>query len=115
MSLINTAIVFTLAAIWFGEPNSLEARPLVSGFVMDQTGARVRDASVTLQGEGQHLTVKTADDGGYSLQPKPGRFTITVTHPGFCPWRRPEFVVGIRDSIQFDFEITVCQRKHGML
>jgi Carboxypeptidase regulatory-like domain len=60
---------------------------LISGTVVDQTGAAVAGAEVKLTGEApsQNRTVSTAEDGQFSiLNIEPGPFQLTTTSPGFA-------------------------------
>jgi hypothetical protein len=60
---------------------------LISGTVVDQTGAAFAGAEVKLTGEApsQNRTVSTAEDGQFSiLNIEPGPFQLTTTSPGFA-------------------------------
>ena len=60
---------------------------LISGTVVDQTGAAFAGAEVKLTGEApsQNRTVSTAEDGQFSiLNIEPGPFQLTITSPGFA-------------------------------
>jgi len=61
---------------------------VISGTVVDQTGASVAGAEVKLTREppSQNRTVTTAEDGQFSLTGvDPGPFELTVTSAGFAP------------------------------
>jgi hypothetical protein len=60
---------------------------LISGAVVDQTGAAVAGAEVKLTREplSQNRTVSTAENGQFSLPNiEPGPFQLTITSPGFA-------------------------------
>jgi hypothetical protein len=60
---------------------------LISGTVVDQTGAAVAGAEVQLTREppSQNRTVSTGEDGQFSLlNIEPGPFQLTITSPGFA-------------------------------
>ena len=59
---------------------------LISGTVVDQTGAAVAGAEVKLIREGSPArTVATTEDGQFSvLNIEPGPFQLTITSPGFA-------------------------------
>jgi Carboxypeptidase regulatory-like domain len=60
---------------------------LISGTVVDQTGASVAGAEVKLTREppSQNQTVSTAEDGQFSLlNIEPGPFQLTISSPGFA-------------------------------
>ena len=60
---------------------------LISGTVVDQTGAAVAGAEVKLTGEApsQNRTVSTAEDGQFHLlNIEPGPFHLTISSPGFA-------------------------------
>jgi hypothetical protein len=59
---------------------------LISGTVVDQTGAAVAGAEVKLIREGSPArTVSTTEDGQFSvLNIEPGPFQLTITSPGFA-------------------------------
>jgi Carboxypeptidase regulatory-like domain len=60
---------------------------VISGIVVDQTGAAVAGAEVKLTGEpqSQNRTVSTSEDGQFSLlNIDPGPFQLTITSTGFA-------------------------------
>lgn len=64
-----------------------------SGLVMDQSGALIIGASVTVKGVDEPL--KTGRDGHFVTSCLPyGRYIVTIQSPGFAPARRP-LVIGL--------------------
>ena len=60
----------------------------ISGTVEDSTGAVVAGAKISLLSQDTGLTRETVStgDGAYAFQDLPvGKFTVTVTAPGFAP------------------------------
>ena len=57
----------------------------ITGTVVDQNGAVVPNANVTVKGEGgQEFTVATSDNGTYRIPAVPnGLYTVTITSTGF--------------------------------
>ncbi len=57
----------------------------ITGTVIDQNGAVIPNASVTVKGEGgQEFTVTTSDNGTYHIPSiSSGFYTVTVSSPGF--------------------------------
>lgn len=81
----------------------------VKGVVTDIANSRVTKATVTVEdANGQKLRDQTAPDGTYSIELKPGTYTISVRSTGFCGVRRAAFVVQKHSEIQFDFQLWAC-------
>jgi hypothetical protein len=69
------------------EPAAQQVRGILSGTVVDQTGAAVAGAEVKLTREHppQNRTISTAEDGQFSLlNVEPGPFQLTITSAGFA-------------------------------
>jgi iron complex outermembrane receptor protein len=67
----------------------------VSGTVMDQTGATVPGATVSLAGPGQNLSTVSGARGDYVFRNVlSGTYRLTVTLVGFAPATRDDVVVG---------------------
>lgn len=67
----------------------------VSGTVVDQTGAAVPGATVSLAGPGQNATTTSGARGDYAFRDVPsGTYRITVTLVGFAPATRADVAVG---------------------
>ena len=72
----------------------------VSGIVLDQLGARLPGATVTLVGEARDVASATSDgDGGYSVaNVAPGRYRLRVELSGFATALTEPFYVGSRPA-----------------
>ena len=80
----------------------------VKGVVSDISDARIRNATLTF-GDGVHeYDTQTQDDGTYSLELKPGAYTMRVHSNGFCTLRRGAFVLQKHSTVQFNFQMWVC-------
>jgi Carboxypeptidase regulatory-like domain len=81
----------------------------VSGLVTDTSGARIAEAFLIFESEGQTYRVWTNESGAYSINLAPGTYTVSVSgRPGFCQSRRGDFVAQEGSKIQFNFEVWVC-------
>lgn len=70
------------------QQSDLQASGSISGRVVDQSGAAVGGARVTLgrEGQSQNLEVLTDDDGQFSFaNVVPGPFQLTITYPDLAP------------------------------
>src|SRR5438876_750748 len=101
------------ACLCYGAVSQSSSR--MSGAVIDENASRVEGATLTFHRESGDISARTAQDGSYSLALKPGHYTATVRHEGFCEWHRPGFVIQPNNSIRFDFELIACPRAHGMV
>jgi hypothetical protein len=80
----------------------------IEGVLVDITDARIANATLTF-GSGKHeYWTKTRQDGAYSIELKPGTYTMTVESHGFCTLRRSGFVLQKRTTVRFNLQMWVC-------
>lgn len=90
------------------------ARPLeqpsaeVKGIVTDINAAGVTKAIVVFESQGRKYQVETGADGAYAIQLKPNTYTVSISHFGFCGFRRAAFMAKKNSQIHFDFQLWVC-------
>ena len=80
----------------------------IEGVVVDVTGARIQNAVLIFANETREFSTKTGGDGTYSIELKPGKYTMEVTSGGFCTVRRAAFVLRHRSTVQFNLQMWVC-------
>jgi hypothetical protein len=100
------AVLLLLATVRVGS----EAKPTatVKGVVLDIASARIWNAKLTF-GDGVHqYDTQTREDGAYSIELKPGTYTMSVYSYGFCTLRRAAFVLQEHSMVQFNFQMWVC-------
>jgi outer membrane receptor protein involved in Fe transport len=82
---------------------------VVSGTVLDASGAGVAGAAVTLTGGPVRLTGTTEAAGSYRFTNVPnGTYDVTVLHVGFRPARRTMIQVGSADVLVPDITLAVA-------
>ena len=82
----------------------------ISGTVTDQSGAVVSGATVvaTAEATNRSTTRRTSSDGEYGISPLvPGRYTLTVTSPGFQRFVQRGVVAGSQQAASLDVTLTV--------
>src|SRR6202789_4698435 len=81
------------AALTFGTALAQQTTGTVKGALLDDSGASVPAANVTLTGPGTAKTVKTAQtqaDGTFTFSGLvPGQYTMGVAYPGFATIAKP--------------------------
>lgn len=80
----------------------------VKGVVTDVSDTRVTSAILIFESAGQSYRVETGEDGAYEVRLKPNTYTVSITHFGFCRYRRAAFVAKNGSQINFDFQLWVC-------
>ena len=84
----------------------------IVGTVIDQTGAIVANAKVTVSDveRGIHLQTTTNDSGQYVASPlRVGRYTVTVEHPGFKKAVSVPVDLDVQQRIAVDISLQVGQ------
>src|SRR5215469_6539415 len=87
-----------------------EATASITGTVLDQSGAAVKDATVTAKDVDRNtsLTTQTNDDGAYSFPRVPvGNYEVNVTAQGFQTAKRPKFELILNQTARLDFQLHV--------
>ncbi len=80
----------------------------IHGTVIDQTGAVVAGADVSLNNQDTGLTLHTttASDGAYTFSPvKIGRYNIIVTAPGFATAQQNNVTVDVQQKVLASFRL----------
>jgi hypothetical protein len=105
--------VAVLTAILFALPCTIAAQVdtgAIVGAVVDNTGASVPGAMVTVTNEntGIKQTVVAGAGGGYSLSPlKLGTYTVSVASPGFKTTLRAHIDVTIQSRLEVNVQLQV--------
>src|SRR5689334_21805031 len=84
----------------------------VTGTVMDQTGAHVANAEVTLQNLATNIETKVTSNarGAYTFpNVAPGTYSLRIELSGFKSARIPEITVGVNQVIQQDVLLSIGQ------
>jgi len=102
------SVLFFLSKITFPLVTIRGAQATVEGVVVDISNARIANATVTFGSGVDESNIKTQQDGTYSIMLKPGTYKISVSKPGFCPFRRAGFVLPERSSVRFGLQMWVC-------
>lgn len=100
----------TLVVILTAAPVRAQTGGAVTGSVTDPTDRAVVAAEVTAEREGHGLVRRTMTGatGLYRLVDLlPGRYTITVTAPGFEPARRTGVLVRVDSSLDLDLRLSL--------
>ena len=83
----------------------------VRGVLMDDSGAVIPAASVSVTGAGVAKTPQTQGDGTFSvLGLAPGQYTVSVTYPGFAPFSKA-VNVGASAPVQMTIRLAVSAEK----
>jgi len=90
-------VLLLVAALTIGAALAQQTTGIIKGTLLDDSGASVPAANVTLTGPGSAKTVKTAQtqaDGTYTFTGLvPGQYTMGVVYPGFATIAKPVTVV----------------------
>src|SRR5262245_12197116 len=90
------ALVYCMSAAAVAQAQSISGR--IAGTVTDETGAAVRNASVTVTNEGTGAQRRaTSDENGFYVAPElpVGLYTIRVEGRGFAPATRTRVKVDV--------------------
>ena len=83
----------------------------VRGVLMDDSGAVIPAANVTVTGAGVTKTPQTQGDGTFSaVGLAPGQYTVSVTYPGFAPFSKA-VNVGASAPVQMTIRLAVSAEK----
>lgn len=91
-------ISFLLLVAGFGPRAAAQSSAVVSGQVVDSTGAAIKGATVTLVRPSTKVTNTTSSDaaGVYILPPVAvGTYELTVTAAGFSPWHDKDIILEV--------------------
>jgi len=80
----------------------------IEGVVVDIMDARVSNATLTFETGSREYWTKTRQDGTYSIELKPGTYTMRVESNGFCTLRRSGFVLQKHTAVAFNLQLWVC-------
>jgi Carboxypeptidase regulatory-like domain len=108
--LITSSIFVTLIITHFARAQ--EYRATIVGTVVDQAGAVITSASVTLTNEASNISAstKTSEDGIFQFAyVQPGSYTMTVVQSGFSKLVRRGLVVQVGQRV--DVELKGQQRR----
>ncbi len=103
-----TAVLFLL--LMFVSVGAQEFRGSLTGKVTDPNGAVVPGATVTIKNVGTNVenTATTNDDGSFDFPLlQPGKYTLTVTHPGFKTAMREDVAIQVADKLMLDIRMEV--------
>ncbi|MGB2626931.1 MAG: carboxypeptidase regulatory-like domain-containing protein [Candidatus Acidiferrum sp.] len=84
----------------------------ISGTVLDQSGAVVPKAMVTVRsaGSGIEQSVSTDSQGFYSFPSLPiGRYDMEIAVPGFRPYRRSGIIIDANSALSIDAQLQLGQ------
>jgi hypothetical protein len=103
------AVKKTLAGYYSVDGKVASASSTARGTLIDPSGARVPETSLTFEDREHHkFETLTAKDGTYSISLEPGPYTVEASHVGFCVMRRGEFYLEKGATADFDFDLVLC-------
>jgi hypothetical protein len=83
----------------------------LKGVLMDDSGAVIPAAKVSLAGGSGTKTVSTQADGSYTFVGlAPGNYTVSVTFPGFATFSK-QVTVNAGNSVQFPIQLDISSEK----
>jgi hypothetical protein len=80
----------------------------IEGVVVDITDARIWNATLTFGTGNRDYRTKTRQDGTYSIELKPGTYSMKAESYGFCTLRRSGFVLQKHTTVQFNLQMWLC-------
>ena len=83
---------------------------LITGTVLDPTGAVVPKATITVTDLGTHLVrIATSDERGYYIIPQlpPATYSVVISKQGFATAERPPLQLHVNDEATIDFKLTL--------
>jgi hypothetical protein len=90
------------------------AATVLKGHIIDIHGSFISEADISIKRGGHSVLVHSDRYGQYSLELTAGKYTIEVTHPGFCQARRSSFYLSNGTTVDIDVRLLVCARQHQM-
>src|SRR2546423_181611 len=112
-SLRNFLLIFLLAAIVPAFAQTPTAT--LNGKVVDQTGAVIPQATVTVTASGgQQSTATTDQGGGFEIRAlAPGTYSVAAAAKGFAPLSNPgvELVAGQKQTLNLALQVEVQEQK----
>jgi hypothetical protein len=97
-----------LLLVQLPERTAAQSTAKVEGVVVDITDARIAKATLTFGDGTREYWTKTRWDGTYTIELKPGTYTMKVGSYGFCTLRRSAFVLQKHTTVQFNLQMWVC-------
>jgi hypothetical protein len=82
----------------------------ISGTVVDSTGAAIPSAQVLIHDDdtGSQRTLTTSSDGAFSAPSVGvGRYTVTVSAPGFTAYKRTDVTVTVGQTLELTLKLSV--------
>jgi len=108
---LSVFFLFSAALFTLGRPSEAqEFRGSILGRVTDPSGALVPGAEITVKNEETNVSMSAVSnaDGNYNVPfISPGRYTVSVSLPGFKTIVRNGIVVQVQDKIVLDFVLEV--------
>jgi hypothetical protein len=109
----NYLLIFLLAAVVPAVAQAPTAT--LSGKVVDQTGAVIPQATVTVTAPGGKQSTATTDQGGgFEISAlAPGTYSVAAAAKGFAPFSKPgvELVVGQKQTLDLALQVQVQEEK----
>ena len=108
------ALVFTIGCILVHPPAHLSAQStfdMVRGSALDQTGAAVPGAAITLHNvdENSNLMVISDNSGNFSFENlKPGHYTVTAVKEGFARASVSQLELTARQTLRVDVTLSIA-------
>jgi hypothetical protein len=103
------------ATLWTSETRAQSAAGNIYGKVMDEQGAALLGAAVTLTGVGAPLTATTAAGGEFRfLNLSPGEYTVAAALTGFVTVERPKVLLGSRENAVLSLTLKVAAHQESV-
>lgn len=102
------ALLLSAVLLWIRPLAAQIDQGAIRGTVLDQSGAVVPGAKVTVTNEDTGLVLETtsAGDGAYSFSPiKIGNYTVAVQKPGFQTVSHAHVGVHVSEQVKVDFQL----------
>lgn len=100
-----------LLAMLFAWPAAAQTA-ILTGAVLDPSGAAVPGAQIALSGAGRTLSTKSNSDGRYTFRAvAPGAYTITVTASGFSTLSLPQIDIAAGQTRELNLPLTIAAER----